>query len=50
MEDLFDVLTKFVAIAGTLDYGYKLIKFLIKIYQKLKVPRKFRRKITTAKK
>ena len=44
VEDLFDILTKFVAIAGTIDYGWKAIKFLVKMYEKLKRPRKFKRK------
>jgi len=44
VEDLFDILTKFVAIAGTIDDGYKVIKFLVKMYDKPKSPRKFKRK------
>ena len=44
VDDLFDILTKFVAIAGTIDYGFKAIKLLIKMYDKLKSPRKFKRK------
>ena len=44
VEDFFDILTKFVAIAGTLDYGCKAIKLLVKVYEKLKSPRKFKRK------
>ena len=44
VEDLFDILTKFVAVAGTIDYGYKAIKLLVKMYEKLKSPRKRRRK------
>ena len=33
MDDLFDILTKFVAIAGTIDYGYKAIKLLVRMYE-----------------
>ena len=44
VDDLFDILTKFVAVAGTIDYGYKLLKILVKMYDKLKSPRKFKRK------
>ena len=44
VEDLFDILTKFVAVAGTIDYGYKAIKLLVKVYEKFKSPRKRRLK------
>lgn len=40
VDDLFDILTKFVAIAGTIDYGYKAIKLLVRMYEKFKSPRK----------
>ena len=44
VEDLFDILTKFVAVAGTIDYGYKAIKLVVKVYEKFKSPRKRRLK------
>ena len=43
VEDLFDILTKFVVIAGAIDYGFKTIKLLVKMYEKHKAPRKRRR-------
>lgn len=44
VEDLLSILTGFVAIAGTIDYGYKLIKLLVKAYEKFKNPYRRRRK------
>ena len=43
VDDLFDILTKFVVVAGAIDYGFKAIKLLIKMYEKHKAPRKRRR-------
>ncbi len=44
VDDLFDFLTKFVAVAGTIDYGGKLIRWLIqqlpRLRKKHKSPRK----------
>lgn len=36
VEDIFDILTKFVVIAGTIEYGFEGIKILVKMYEKLK--------------
>lgn len=40
MEDtLKELFGDFVLLAATIDYGYKLIKWLKKAYKKLKSPR-----------
>ena len=44
VDELFDILFKFVAIGGTIEYGYKAIKLLIKMYNTLKSPHKYKRK------
>ena len=44
MEDVKEVLATFVIIAGSIDYGYKLIKWLKKMYVELKKPRRYKKK------
>ena len=47
VDDLFDTLSKFVILAGTIDYGLKLIKVLPKIFKefkKIKWNNRFKRK------
>ena len=44
VEDLKECLGTFVIIAGSIDYGYKLIKLLSKIYKRFKKPHTYKRK------
>ena len=41
-DDFWSVLGKFVILAGTFDYGKKLIKWLAKFFKELKSPRRRR--------
>lgn len=43
-DSLKEILGTFVIIAGTIDYGYKALKLFLKLYEKLKSPRRVRRK------
>ena len=43
VDDFWSILGKFVILAGTYDYGTKLIKWLAKMLKELKSPR--RRKV-----
>lgn len=46
-DDLFNILSKFVILAGSIDYGLRLIKILPKLFKafkNLKIRRLFKRK------